>query len=116
MKFSIGIDLVDINNLEKRLKRTSSLKNRLFTHNEIKSASKKLASHFALIVAIKEAFKKASGIKKLSWLDIETRNAYSSKPLIVLNKNLKEKFVGKKIEVSASETNQYATAIVILYG
>ena len=112
MKFSVGIDIVDVKDFAKRIERTKSLKNRLFTESELKNGSKKGMEHLASRLAAKEAFKKASGIKNLSWHDVETKNLSSGKPIIVLNKKLKSKF---NADISISHTKDTAIAVVILY-
>lgn len=112
MKCSVGIDIVDVKDFCKRIKRTKNLANRLFTKYELDYCKKKGIEHLASRFAAKEAFAKACNLQNMPWHDVEVRNSPSGKPF--LNFKSLEKFKIKSIDISISNIKQLAVAIAII--
>ena len=103
----IGIDIVDIERIEKMIKRYGNrFLKRIFTEREIDYAikNKNSAEHFAGRFAAKEAVIKAS------------REALPMKEIEILNKENGEPFVEKmkNILISISHEKKYAVAVAIV--
>ena len=113
MPHKIGIDLVDVDDFSKSIKRTKSLKQRLFTKFEIEYCRNRGIEHLASRFAAKEAFFKAFNVRDMSWNDVEIQNLKSGKPIIRLSKKIKTKLSFLSIQVSLSQTKNNAIAIVI---
>ena len=124
--FGIGTDIVNINRMEKSLKKNSSFfKNRIFSKNEISYCEKKKkpSQFFAKRFAAKEALSKAlgTGIRKgINFKDIEILNDNFGKPSISL-KGSTANFLRKKIKtkkysiyLSLSDDAPWAQATVII--
>ena len=127
-KFSIGVDIVSIERIRDIL--TSSRRNRflskIFSSKEIDDASSRYseAQFFAGRFAAKEACSKAlgTGFKRgVFYKDIEVVNLKSGKPTIILKGGALEQFKlitkndeSAKIEVSLTDDNKLAMAIVII--
>ena len=114
MKHSIGIDIVDVDDFRKKLLRTKSIKNRLFTDHEIEYCKNKGVESLAVRFAAKEAFKKAADLQNLNWHDVEVRNLPSGKPILSINKKIKNKLKIKSAKISLSHTKKQAIAVVLL--
>lgn len=110
MHISTGIDIVNIDDFKRRISRTKSLKERLFTADEISEGKSKSILHLAGKFAAKEAFRKAVGLINLSWHDISVLNLPSGKPKIKLGSDIKLKI--KSLDVSISHTKKIAAAVV----
>ena len=110
MKTSVGIDIVDVKDFERRMKRTPSLAARIFTDYEMEYCSRKGIEHLASRFAAKEAFAKASGMKNLAWKDVEIRNSPTGKPLL----NLKRKKNFRSADLSISNIRKLSVAVVVL--
>jgi holo-[acyl-carrier protein] synthase len=101
-------------------------KNRIYTKNEIKKCDsrKNYADSYARRFAAKEACSKAlgTGFKRgVFYKDIEVVNLKSGKPTIILKGGALEQFKlitkndeSAKIEVSLTDDNKLAMAIVII--
>ncbi len=126
MIFGIGIDLIDVDRIEKEIHRHGdSFLNRIFTDGEIRycnrSSSKRVRSQcFSSRFAAKEAFLKAAGTglrNGLGWKDIEVSNNELGKPCLIL-KNMAEKIIKKnsieRVHLSITHINESAAAVVIL--
>ena len=127
MIFGIGQDLCDSKRIEATLeKHGDRFKNRIYTKNEIKKCDsrKNYADSYARRFAAKEACSKAlgTGFKRgVFYKDIELVNLKSGKPTIILKGGALEQFklITKndetaKIEVSLTDDNKLAMAIVII--
>ena len=127
MIFGIGQDLCDSMRIEATLeKHGERFKNRIYTKNEIKKCDsrKNYADSYARRFAAKEACSKAlgTGFKRgVFYKDIEVVNLKSGKPTIVLKGGALEQFKlitkndeSAKIEVSLTDDNKLAMAIVII--
>ena len=76
----IGVDIVDVARFEESLRRTPSLKDRLFTEQERTLTVQSLAARFA----VKEAVAKALGAPAgLGWHDAEVVTDGSGRPSLV---------------------------------
>ena len=127
MIFGIGQDLCDSKRIEATLeKHGDRFKNRIYTKNEIKKCDsrKNYADSYARRFAAKEACSKAlgTGFKRgVFYKDIEVVNLKSGKPKIILKGGALEQFKlitkndeSAKIEVSLTDDNKLAMAIVII--
>ncbi len=124
--FGIGTDIVNINKMNKSLKRYGNrFKNRIFSEGEIAYCEKKMnsAASYAKRFAAKEALSKALGVgirKNVTFKNIEIFNDLKGKPTIKLKgatlKYLKKKIKGKKynIHLSLSDDKPWAQATVII--
>jgi holo-[acyl-carrier protein] synthase len=127
MIFGIGQDLCDSMRIEATLeKHGERFKNRIYTKSEIKKCDsrKNYADSYARRFAAKEACSKAlgTGFKRgVFYKDIEVVNLKSGKPTIILKGGALEQFKlitkndeSAKIEVSLTDDNKLAMAIVII--
>ena len=124
--FGIGTDIININRMNKSLKKNGEIfKNRIFSRNEINYCEKKSSpsKFFAKRFAAKEAFSKAlgTGIRKgINFKDIEISNDNFGKPFIKLKGStgnfLKNKIKTRKysIYLSLSDDVPWAQATVII--
>lgn len=123
MIFGVGIDIVDIERIEKGLKKLGNrFYHRIFTDNEIEKKKNSVNYHLELAgkFAAKESFAKAlkTGMARgVKWKEIEIRNENSGAPYIILygkTKELAQSLGIKKIHVSISHIQTHACAVVIL--
>jgi holo-[acyl-carrier protein] synthase len=124
--FGIGTDIVNINRIEKSLKKGGNkFKEKIFTKKEIVYCDKKKnsASFYAKRFAAKEAFSKAAGTgirRNVSFKNIEILNNKYGQPFIKLQGKtesfLKKKFKKKKylIYLSLSDDKPWAQATVLI--
>jgi holo-[acyl-carrier protein] synthase len=110
----IGIDIIELERIQKMIERHPKFIDRILTANEKKIYEKlegKRKVEFAAgRFAAKEAFSKALGTgigKSLSFLDIEVATDDHGKPYI--NKPFKD-----RVHLSISHSNQFAVAQVII--
>ena len=125
MIFGIGIDTIEVQRIEKTITEYGEqFLHRIFTPLEIAYCrSRKLSyEHFAARFAAKEGFAKAigTGIRRgFKWNEVEVRNEYSGKPIIVLHGSMitnVAKLVGVEyhIQLSLTHTKNIAEAMVVL--
>ena len=109
----IGIDIIEVERVEKFVERTPRALEKVFTPKEAKYSldKKNKYQHLAARFAAKEAFFKALG-KRIAWTDVELFNLSSGKP--ELNIKEKERFSFDFTHVSISHLADYAVAVVIL--
>ena len=124
--FGIGTDIININRLEKSLKRYGNkFKSNIFSKDEIAYCERKKNSgaFYAKRFAAKEAFTKAlgTGIRKgVNLKNIDISNNVHGKPFILLKGNLpnylKRKIKSKKYDIHLSLTDDkpWAQATVII--
>ncbi|OGX25099.1 MAG: holo-[acyl-carrier-protein] synthase [Omnitrophica WOR_2 bacterium RIFCSPHIGHO2_01_FULL_48_9] len=110
MILGTGIDIIEIERIEKTIKKWGKdFLEYVFTAEEIAYAQKHKypAQHFAARFAAKEAVLKAFGKNShIHWKDIKITNDKHGKPLCIYgNKKFK-----KKIFISISHTHVYAVA------
>src|SRR3989344_2012716 len=114
MQYSVGVDIVDVDDFKRRISRTRSLAERLFTKNEIEYCKKRGVEHLASRFAAKEALVKALNFKAIEWHDVEVKNSESGKPYFKIKKELKKKLGIKSIDLSISNTKRSAVAVVMV--
>lgn len=113
----IGLDITELDRIEKLVKRQPSFVTRILTKNEKvsydKLQGKRQIEFLAGRFSAKEAYSKALGTgigKELSFQDIEVLNEHSGKPVLyVLNEN-----DNKNIHVSISHSQHYVVTQVII--
>jgi holo-[acyl-carrier protein] synthase len=118
-----GVDIVEIERVEKALKKRKKFIQKIYTEKEEKycSTRPKPAAHFALRFAAKEAVAKAlgTGIGFISWRDIEVINERKGKPKVILKGRAREVAAREGIEeifISLSYTRGNAIASAIALG
>ncbi|WP_426350127.1 holo-ACP synthase [Alloiococcus sp. CFN-8] len=122
MIIGVGTDIIEISRVEKAVKRTSGLLEKIFTPEEIKSAgngrrSESLAGYFAA----KEAMGKAlgTGIRGFSFKDIEVYKDSLGKPCIKVTgpaENICDSMGVRSIHLSISHSRDNAMAFIVLEG
>ena len=121
MTKGIGIDIVDVIRMEKRILKSSFVQ-LVFSEKEITycQSKKHKAQHYAGRFAVKEAYMKAIGLgwtKEANFKDIEVVNNENGKPEILLSNDTLAYFKDQNFErllVSISHTTTVATAIVTI--
>jgi holo-[acyl-carrier protein] synthase len=120
--FGIGTDIIEIQRVEKKLRRTDGLREKIFTPREIEDCESRgdSASHFAVRFAAKEAFLKAMGT---GWRggyrfdEIEIINNALGRPEAVMYGKVKSFCEGNgimEVHVSLGHLQGLAKAVVIL--
>jgi holo-[acyl-carrier protein] synthase len=117
--YSIGIDLIEIERIEKLLDRYGDkFINRIFTAIEIDYCNKKKnKGSFAARFATKEAVFKATGLglaKGMTWKDVEVVNDEKGKPEVRLYGKTAELLAGKTIHISISHSKDAAISIIVV--
>lgn len=116
---TVGIDIVPIERIERVIEKWGDrFIKRVFCDGEISlcASSRNPAMCFAARFAAKEAFSKAlgTGIRKLSWKDIEVAHKETGKPYLIIRGKSNTILKGRTVDVSLSDTKTLATAIVII--
>jgi holo-[acyl-carrier protein] synthase len=123
MIYGIGVDLVDVERMDRVLKRWGErFILRVFTSGEQRTCSSRSfpASAFAMRFAAKEAFSKALGLgmtKGVRWRDIEVFHFPGGKPGLRLHGKSQEICRRERIaglHVSLADEGGYAAAMVVL--
>ena len=120
----IGVDVVE-NKRIKKLVKSSTFKNRIYSSNELKQSKviKNKLAYFSKRFAAKEAFSKALGTgfrMNLNFKDIEVVNDKMGKPYYAENKKItiiiqkKFKIKNFKCFLSISDEKSYSTAFAII--
>lgn len=115
----LGIDILEVDRIEKALKKENFL-DRVFTKKELEFAKtyKNIASHLTGYFCAKESVMKAlEDCKKISFLDIEIYHNKYGKPFVKLYNKALEIYTKnnyKNIDISISQTDNYATAICLI--
>ncbi|HLF18210.1 MAG TPA: holo-ACP synthase [Candidatus Omnitrophota bacterium] len=114
MVIGTGIDIIEIERIERAIKRWGkSFLNHVFLKEEIAYAKKykRPAQHFAARLAAKEAVFKAIGDNpKITWKDLKITNDKHGRPHCVFN----DKKFKHKISISISHSDHYAVASAII--
>ncbi len=112
----VGIDLLDIERLERALERRPRLAERLFTEAERAYAASRVrpGQHLAARFCAKEAVAKALGLAAWSYRDVEVV-ASESQPLVRLSGAAAERAAALGVEVAVSLTHSrgHAAAVAI---
>lgn len=125
MIIGIGTDIIEINRVEKVLKRTEKFLERNFSEQEIKyfRARNLKTETIAGAFSAKEAVSKAlgTGFRGFSLGDIEVLRTELGKPFIKVSKKIEDiiaekKIVNYKFHLSISHNKENAIAYVILEG
>src|SRR4051794_19309149 len=105
-----GIDLLEIERLERALERRPKLAERLFTDGEREYAAARArpGQHLAARFCAKEAVAKALGLRAWSWLDIEVVPG----PEVRLHGQLAE--LGAQVDISLTHSRTMAGAVAVL--
>ena len=123
MKITCGTDIVEINRIEKAVKKTSGFLDRIFTQAEQEYCLARKAGRFSSLAArfaAKEAVAKALGTgigDKAGPTEIEITNDNMGKPLAVLSGSAQKTFeeIGAlKIDISLSHGRDYAVAFAVI--
>ncbi len=122
MIFGIGIDIIEIERIEKSVEKFGErFLNKIFTKGELEySLSKKNKfQHLAARFAAKEAIAKALATgwsKGFRWKDIEIYNEKNGLPNVKLSGNLAQ-FISKDklLKITMSHSDHYVTCFAILY-
>ena len=114
---SVGIDLLEIERLERALGRRPRLAERLFTEGEraYAGARARPGQHLAARFCAKEAVAKALGLRAWSFLDIEVVSGQGGAPSVTLHGAVAERAseLGVAVSVSLTHTSRDAGAIAI---
>lgn len=119
-----GIDLVEIDRIEKILKRSGErFTGRVYSEDEIEYCQKRArpATHFAARFAAKEAFLKSIGVGfagKIALKDIEVLTDQQGKPYFNINDSMKT-ILNRwgdtpVVHLSITHTGKNAAAVVVL--
>ncbi|MBL4931529.1 holo-ACP synthase [Clostridium paridis] len=121
MIYGVGVDIIEIDRVERAVNRTSSFLAKVFTENEIHYFKNKNNNYESLAgsYAAKEAFSKAVGLgfRGFTLGEVEVVRDELGKPSIVLYGNAKEladKLNVSNIHLSISHNKTDAIAYVIL--
>ena len=108
-----GIDLLEIQRLERALERRPRLAERLFTEREraYAAARARPGQHLAARFCAKEAVAKALGLQGWSWQDIEVVPGESG-PEICFHNRLRDRRAEVSVSLTHSHTMAGAVAIV----
>jgi holo-[acyl-carrier protein] synthase len=116
---SLGIDVLEIERLERALARRPRLAERLFTDGERAYAASRArpGQHLAARFCAKEAVAKALGLNAWNWRDVEVVSG-EGPPSIVLHGAAAERAatLGVEVSVSMTHTRRDAAAIAATSG
>lgn len=109
----VGIDLLEIDRMERALERHPRLAERVFTAAEREYAARRArpARHLAARFAAKEAVVKALGLSGFGLGEIEV--VAGEPPTIRLVGRAAEAAAGREIEISLTHSRDYAAAVAI---
>ena len=112
---AIGLDLLEIDRLERALERRPRLAERLFTEGERAYAAARVrpAQHLAARFCAKEAVAKALRLTAWSWQDIEIVSGADG-PRVALRGKLAG--LGVDVDVSLTHTGATAGAVALVRG
>jgi len=117
MRFSVGIDIVDIEKLRGSVARWGQkFVMRILTTYEYEYCRSKVnfLQSFAGRIACKEAVYKAlyqHGISGLSWKDIEVREGPGHEPIAAFSQKIADVMSHFEVAISISHTDRHAVAI-----
>lgn len=118
----IGIDLIEVERIRHSIvKFGERFKNRIYSKEEqifCESQNRKYLSYAARF-ASKEAFSKALGTGlrgKISWKEIVVIDNEKSRPQLEISGRAKMFLENRKVHLSITHTDKYASAIVLIEG
>ncbi len=116
----VGIDLIEVERIKQSLNKTGFIE-KILLPGEIEYVNQfkvNMEAHVAGFFCAKEAVMKAlQDCKKISFLEIEVKHQTNGAPYIVLTGEAKRVFEKQKLtslEISISQTDNYATAICLI--
>jgi holo-[acyl-carrier protein] synthase len=116
----IGVDIIEVERIAQVLcRRGDRFINKLFTAREqlIKAdvSENRLAEHYAGKFAAKEAVVKAfgTGFSGVDWKDVEILKDDKGKPVVLLSKELEERFGFPELLVTITHSRKYACAFCV---
>jgi holo-[acyl-carrier protein] synthase len=113
----VGIDLLEIERLERALERHPRLAERLFTPGERRYAASRgrPAQHLAARFCAKEAVAKALGLRSWNWADVEVISG-DGPPQVALHGAVAERAaeLGVEVHISLTHTTRDAAAVAVL--
>lgn len=114
-----GIDIIEIERLVIAFKRQPKLYERLFTRRERDNLMGKGVQSYAARFAGKEAVLKTlgTGLRGLSWHDIEILSDLSGEPLVYLSSRAMDQVTargGSQVRISLTHNRTQAVAFAIL--
>ena len=116
LPIKVGIDLLEIDRLERALERTPRLAERLFTPGEREYAASRgrPGQHLAARFCAKEAVAKALGVESWNFHEVEVIGT-GGPPRIKLSGSAAERAaeLGVQVEVSLTHTDHEAAAVAI---
>ncbi|EJO5346849.1 holo-ACP synthase [Clostridium botulinum] len=122
MIYGIGVDIVEIERIQKAISRNENFINKLFTIREIEILEKKnfkpesVAGKFAAKEAVSKAL--GTGIRNFSFKDIEIINNELGKPEVFLKSKaediINQDYKSYNIHLSISHEKQQAIAYALL--
>ena len=116
LPIKVGIDLLEIDRLERALERTPRLAERLFTPAEREYAASRgrPGQHLAARFCAKEAVAKALGVESWNFHEVEVIGT-GGPPRIKLSGSAAERAaeLGVQVEVSLTHTDREAAAVAI---
>lgn len=122
MVLGIGIDIIEIERIKHSIdKFGDSFLNKIYTQKELDYCLSKFNKyqHLAVRFAAKEAIYKAiaSGWgKEATWKNIEITNEANGMPIVSFKGKLKDFIsIDKDIKISLSHSDNYVTAVAIVY-
>jgi holo-[acyl-carrier protein] synthase len=114
----VGIDLLEIERLERALDRRPGLAARLFTDAERAYAASRPrpAMHLAARFCAKEAVAKALELREWSWRDVEVVGGGSEPPIVRLAGAAADRAaeLGATVSVSLTHTRGMAAAVAVV--
>ena len=123
MILGIGIDIIEVARIQASFEKFGErFVNRILLPDEIAYclSHKNPAPFLAVRFSAKEAISKAFGTgisAQLSWQDMEVKRKESGEPFVILHGNGQKLFAArgaKRLLISLSHTQNYATAVAVL--
>jgi holo-[acyl-carrier protein] synthase len=113
----IGIDLLEIERLERALARRPRLARRLFTDGELAYAAARArpGQHLAARFCAKEAVAKALGMRGWAFRDVEVV-ATGAAPVARLCGDVAARAAGREVAISLTHTRTAAAAVALVTG
>ncbi|MCA1656935.1 MAG: holo-ACP synthase [Actinobacteria bacterium] len=110
----VGIDLLEIDRLERALERHPRLARRVFTEDELAYAGERArpGRHLAARFAAKEAVVKALGLRSFGLREIEV--VAGEPPSVRLSGAAAEAAAGRKVAVSLTHSRETAAAVALV--
>jgi holo-[acyl-carrier protein] synthase len=115
MSSGVGIDLLEIDRLERALKRYPRLAERVFTRAErdYAEARARPARHLAARFAAKEAVVKALGLSGAFGL-VQIEVVAGQPPAVRLAGRAADAAAGRRVEISLTHSRDFAAAVAII--